>query len=319
MRSAVSWGLIAGFSADRPIPGLPELAAVGDQWAPVHRLMGWHSHLEWEIYLQIAGNTQRGSESACYPMRPGDVFLAPPHARHRVFNRGSGKEHNGFIRCRLDPVFRRQPGLAPLWRFTECKHLPAAGAVMALFQQLMREVTLDQQFRARGAQCALDAVVIEVSRLIGSWPARILAPLPASLVRARELIERDCARPWPLVDLARAVQVSPSHLLALFRQHLGTAPHRYQLEQRIARAQHLLAHGDESISGIAHELGFSSSQHFARTFRALSGATASAYRQGARGGQSGPASPDLVPPSDLKRPPARTRSPRQQRSLSPRT
>ncbi len=317
MRSAEAWGLIAGFSADRPIPGLSELVAVGDQWAPVHRLMGWHSHLEWEIYLQIAGDTQRCSESASYPMRPGEIFLAPPHTRHRVLNRGTGKEHNGFIRCRLEPVFRRQPGLAPLWRFTSCKHLPAAGAVTPLFQRLMREVTLDQQFRLHGARCALDAVVIEVSRLLGRQPARIIAPLPEPVVRVRELIDRDCARPWPLREIAKAVQVSSSHLLALCRQHLGVTPHRYQLQQRIARAQHLLVHGDESITGIARELGFSSSQHFARTFRALAGATASAYRQSARSGRSSPAPPDLVSPGILTRAAGRTRSPRHARGSTP--
>jgi len=316
MRSAESWGLIAGFSADRPIPGLSELAAVGDQWAPVHRLMGWHTHLEWEIYLQIAGSTQRSSESASYPMTPGDVFIAAPHARHRVVNRGSGKEHNGFIRCRLEPVFRRQPGLAPLWRFTSCKHLPAAGVVTALFQLLMREVTLDQQFRLHGARCALDALVIEVSRLLAGQPARIIAPLPEPVVRARELIDSDCARPWPLRELAKAVQVSSSHLLALCRLHLGAAPHRYQLQQRIIRAQYLLAHSDESISGIAHELGFSSSQHFARTFRSLAGATARAYRQGARGGAPGPVSLVVAPAGDLKPHLGRPRSPRRRHGPS---
>jgi len=147
--------------------------------------------------------------------------------------------------------------------------------------------------------------------MLGRQPARIIAPLPEPVVRVRELIDRDCARPWPLRELALAVQVSSSHLLALCRKHLGTAPHRYQLQQRIARAQYLLAHSDESITGIARELGFSSSQHFARTFRSLTGATARAYRQGDRGGAPGPASP-----GDPKCPPGRPRSPRQPRGPS---
>src|SRR4051812_4647305 len=80
-------GLVAGFHAEAPDAQVPELAAVGEQWTPAHRQMGWHQHEHWEFYLQIDGQTLRRDASGTHEMRPNQLFIAPPRVRHRVVNR----------------------------------------------------------------------------------------------------------------------------------------------------------------------------------------------------------------------------------------
>ena len=73
--------------------------------------------------------------------------------------------------------------------------------------------------------------------------------------------------------------VSVSHLITLFRKSTGETPHQFLLARRIERAEALLRSSDRSITDIAMDLGFSSSQHFATAFKKKKGVTARDVRR----------------------------------------
>ncbi len=287
MRPSADHGLLAGMHAETPLPALGDLVAVGEEWAPRGRQMPWHEHAQWEIYLQISGTTVRCTDQRSCAMSPGQLFITPPGLRHRVINRGTTSQHNGYIRCLLRGFQRRHPRLAAVWDFTGCRLVEDADSVQAPFQLLLREVSLEQPYRLAGTRCALDAVLIEVTRLLGRGRPLLVAPVPKAVLTARTCLERALERRWSTSELARQAALSPSHLLALFRRHVGMPPHRYLLEQRVRRARHLLAFTDLPITELARELGFASSQAFAKTFRRHAGSTASAFRS-ARRARPGP-------------------------------
>jgi AraC-like DNA-binding protein len=81
-----------------------------------------------------------------------------------------------------------------------------------------------------------------------------------------------------LADLARTAGMSPHHFAVLFRQRMGTSPHRHVVEQRIERAKHLLRDHTRSILDVALASGFESQSHFGRVFRRVVGVTPSDYR-----------------------------------------
>ncbi|MGH7215100.1 MAG: helix-turn-helix transcriptional regulator, partial [Tepidisphaeraceae bacterium] len=85
--------------------------------------------------------------------------------------------------------------------------------------------------------------------------------------------------PWRLADLGRMVGVSPNHLVQLFTRDVGVSPHRYLVQRRIERAKELLRQSDVPITQLALDLGFSSSQHFAKTFRQMAKCPARRFRQ----------------------------------------
>lgn len=275
-------GHVAGFRIAQPSAGVAELHDVGDEWLPEHRPMAWHTHPVWELYFQVGGSTVRRGEGRAWEMRPGDAFIAPPGARHRVVNRGSAQQHNRFVRFALEPVLRRHRALAPAWRFAHCRHLPAASGLDEPFAALIREVGRERAFRDEGLRLALDAVVVAASREIVGGGSRTLVAVPEAVIEAQALLHAQPGRAWPLSELAARVHWSPSHLLAQFRRHLGVAPHRYLLRRRIERARRLLEDGDAPITAIALEVGFASSQHFARAFKAATGHSARDHRHAAR-------------------------------------
>ncbi|NJS15771.1 MAG: helix-turn-helix transcriptional regulator, partial [Sphingopyxis sp.] len=73
--------------------------------------------------------------------------------------------------------------------------------------------------------------------------------------------------------------LSPFHFARAFKQTIGVPPHRYQLNARIAKAKALLEVSDATVTTIAFEVGYESSQALARVFRREVGISPSNYRR----------------------------------------
>ncbi|MBB6695122.1 helix-turn-helix transcriptional regulator [Cohnella xylanilytica] len=84
-----------------------------------------------------------------------------------------------------------------------------------------------------------------------------------------------------LEKLAAAAHVSASHLVRLFREATGLAPHQYVIRERIRRAQAHLEAG-LPIQEVAAALGFSDQSHLHRHFKRIVGVTPREYARGLR-------------------------------------
>jgi AraC-like DNA-binding protein len=118
---------------------------------------------------------------------------------------------------------------------------------------------------------------------------------PADLVRlrrARDLIDRDYARPLDVPALARAAFMSPGHFSRGFRAAFGETPYSYLMTRRIERAKALLRRGDLSVTEVCMAVGCSSLGSFSSRFTELVGESPSAYR--ARDHDEGAAIPACV-------------------------
>jgi AraC-like DNA-binding protein len=94
--------------------------------------------------------------------------------------------------------------------------------------------------------------------------------------------ELDAAGALAVDKAARRLGLSTRSLQRALQQ--GGTTYRIELKSfRIRRAQELLRHGEESLTRIAAEVGFSSAQHLATAFRRAVGETPSAWRAGHRG------------------------------------
>jgi AraC-like DNA-binding protein len=90
--------------------------------------------------------------------------------------------------------------------------------------------------------------------------------------RVRAFIDEHYALRLPLEELAGLVELSPCHLLRLFRATTGLTPAGYQLHRRVERARLLLASG-LAIAGVATMTGFADQSHMTRVFRRIVGVT----------------------------------------------
>lgn len=79
-------------------------------------------------------------------------------------------------------------------------------------------------------------------------------------------------------DVLRAVPMSRTLLERKFQAALGRSPHREILQQRIARARHLLAESEVSIAVVAELAGFGDASYLSVVFRRETGESPRAYR-----------------------------------------
>ena len=112
------------------------------------------------------------------------------------------------------------------------------------------------------------------------------------LRRARDLMDRDYARPLDVPALARVAVMSPGQFARSFRAAFDETPYSYLMTRRIERAKALLRRGDLSVTDVCMEVGCTSLGSFSSRFTQLVGETPSAYR--ARRHDDGAAIPACV-------------------------
>lgn len=99
----------------------------------------------------------------------------------------------------------------------------------------------------------------------------------AHLRRARDLMDREYARPLDVPTMARHALMSPGHFSRQFRAAYGETPYSYLMTRRIERAMALLR-GGMSVTDACMTVGCTSLGSFSSRFAELVGETPSAYR-----------------------------------------
>src|ERR1700728_1784232 len=100
----------------------------------------------------------------------------------------------------------------------------------------------------------------------------------AHLRRARDLLDREYARPLDVPAMARAALMSPSLFSRRFREAYGDTPYGYLQARRVERAMALLRRGDMSVTDVCMAVGFTSLGSFSSTFTRLVGEPPSLYK-----------------------------------------
>jgi AraC-like DNA-binding protein len=99
----------------------------------------------------------------------------------------------------------------------------------------------------------------------------------AHLRRARDLIDREYAKPLDVPTMAAKAFMSPAHFSRQFRAAYGETPYSYLMTRRIERAMKLLRDG-MSVTDACMAVGCTSLGSFSSRFTEIMGESPSAYR-----------------------------------------
>jgi AraC-like DNA-binding protein len=256
-------------------------------------LMAWHelvlaeSAPEWsDIYrpdsprLLIPGSRwieaeQRNRRFICDALTP--LVLTPdapyrtrqPFAGQRsivlVLERGGEGVLQRGAHVRFSPV--------SLWRLARCSAALDAGVPdpLGFEEELLTLMPTVHEDDCIAGAC--DAFAHRASSRIAK------ASADRAVERARELLASDPSSSHSLHDIAGAVAASPFHLARCFKRVNGIGLHCYRTHLRMGLALSRLGQGEDDLTGLALDLGYSSHSHFTAVFGTHFGVSPSRARE----------------------------------------
>lgn len=230
------------------------------------RLKWARPHPRFHMNLVVAGEKPRGIFVSEQPFTYLHVYL--PHDMLEDLASDNDAVHGRGKVMLIDPM---------------CSRDPHAEAVC---RQIVREMTQPDVCSRMVVDCLGQQLAIRMLRQhsnVAGSSAFAASNGPGyrdwRLRRAMEYLEAHLSDDVGLNDVAAAVGLSTTHLANLFRSGTGEPPHRWLMRRRFEQACEMLSKPHLSITDIAHQCGFASSQHLATVMRRLLATTPTAYRR----------------------------------------
>lgn len=207
----------------------------------------------------------------------GDIFVTYPGEVHST---GEAPEEKGtlyWVQFRWPT--RRQSflgcgpadGQALVRQLQRLPHRHFAGdrQIRALFDDLLAACARPNDPLQRVTlQNRLVELLLGVIRCARQRPRASVSPVISDLLR---YIEANGQQSLPVPVLAARMNLSLPRFQARFKHEIGIPPAEYVLRRKIAAAQQRLAVPGTTVTRVAMELNFCSSQHFATVFRRYTG------------------------------------------------
>lgn len=102
---------------------------------------------------------------------------------------------------------------------------------------------------------------------------------PKTFLHLEEILRRNLAHQWTVEEMAALVGLGTTLFNERVKSYSGFSPINYLINIRISEAIKLLKQPEISVTDIALDTGFYSSQHFSTTFRKLTGYKPSEFRK----------------------------------------
>lgn len=231
---------------------------------------------------------ERGFQTYCsageeYTLRQGEVFYTPPDEFHDT---GSApEERSALYYLILNPILARKLNLFYdqreydlLLPFSEGEH-PRIFRVSAECLGAFKK--LEKAFEVSGLH--FDTIVRNaLSEMLITLAAPTKEQIFSPLDRIRNSLAYIQTHPMEKIkvsELASLDHLSLSAYHRIFMQATGLSPAEYVLKDKIDRAKVLLKETNGSVTNIAYDLGFSSGQYFATTFKRFCNCSPTEYRK----------------------------------------
>jgi AraC-like DNA-binding protein len=101
---------------------------------------------------------------------------------------------------------------------------------------------------------------------------------PQTFTKLEETLRQDLAHQWTVEEMAALIGLGTTAFSEKVKNYTGFSPLNYLINIRISEAIKLLKRQEMTVTSIALETGFYSSQHFSTTFKKLTGYTPVEFR-----------------------------------------
>lgn len=124
----------------------------------------------------------------------------------------------------------------------------------------------------------LDEILVTIVRQL-SQQQNQRRDFPQAFGQLEQMLRDSLDHPWTVEEMATVVGLGSTAFTEKVKAYSGFSPLNYLINIRIAEAMRQLRQTSKSLTDIALDTGFYSSQHFSTTFKKLTGYTPGQYKK----------------------------------------
>jgi AraC-like DNA-binding protein len=245
-----------------------------------------------KIYYIQEGKFEWSIHHTPYILYPGDVVLVLPGVPFG--NENSVLEIGSFSWIHLDAFNEKENKIKTgTWsrllpeendaisKIIKRDHAPVLqhfSEIGAVFKSLQAELFAQDTGYCTRVNHLLDEFFILMARQF----TRISNPgrdFPKTFMQLEDELRRNLSHQWTVEEMAVKVGLGSTLFNEKVKSYSGFSPLNYLINIRISEAIKLLKKPDISLTDIAYDTGFYSSQHFSTTFKKLTGYSPSQFRK----------------------------------------
>lgn len=263
-----------------------------------NKLMYPHRNQGMEIVLVEKGHLEWAVDRVPEVLNPGTVFFTLPWQTHgslmlreppnriffTLFTLSDSTEcPNDRFRFPQSLQFTEEDSkvLAKVYASAHRHAWPATALLQEIFPELVRRLDGTSKLDAIAATSLHRTLVVELADIIRraqdgpQWLSPTVRTVKVFLAQVAESLDH----PWTLDEMAEQCGVKRTQFANITKRLTGYAPAHYLHRVRFDKSCELLRTTVRSVTDIAFECGYSSSQYFSETFKKQARITPSEYRK----------------------------------------
>lgn len=247
-----------------------------------------HSHSYCEMYYLMSGACDILIKDSTYSISSGTVVFIPADTLHKTTYTGSASHERIYIEFSDSYISDMYSEYGKTWLqlnlFNTFMLVPPQHRAdfNAILSDIIKEQNNDNTFSGRMKKLYFQQLIITLLRYncIENFPGTPNSKIAdLSINDAMKYINSNYQYPITLASLAKLLNLNSSYLSLKFKSVNGIGFKEYLNNVRIGHAEKLLLETNKSITSIALESGFESSNYFGDIFKKRNGISPSEFRK----------------------------------------
>lgn len=243
------------------------------------------------VYYIIEGKFEWQVQDQNHTLYPGDVLLVLPKQKltgqERILNVGTLcwlkiKVSNQANKPTMSPWSGlTHPDIQTIWRILnvkDCRSIIKLKDAGNFFNSMYVELVNREIGHYTRINSMLAELFIQFTRNIINQRTSN-RDFPQVFLKLDQTLRQDLAHQWTVEEMAAIADMGTTTFTEKVKNYSGFSPLNYLINIRISEAIKQLKKCNANITEIALSTGFYSSQHFATTFKKLTGYTPSQFRK----------------------------------------
>lgn len=233
-----------------------------------------HAHDFWQCNWGLSGSCEFHLDGQVFTLRRGDMIFIPPYTPHKLV----------YKQKLLTLSFKYRTNLSMINEPLFVKRSKTSQGIIRAAEILIQTAFPKKMIGLKsGMAVNADAHYQHLIEYLIAGTINFLLlknnPLPEPANSLRQILRNSGGAPLGVQEAAQRLKISRNQLCNLVKSRIGTSAKEFIDQERALIALQYLKFSGMNIAEIADKMGFSTSGHFCKFFRRVTGKSPGNYRE----------------------------------------